>query len=303
MIRFNKTPVIVDHVPCFVEQDNYTESFGYQWNRFSKTQIDRDRDCDGSTASEQRLFGETGWTPADLSGASILEAGSGAGRFTRPLLLRTNATIYSFDFSSAVYANYTTNGQDGGDRLTIFRASIYDIPFDDDSFDYVLCLGVLQHTPDFEKSVAALIAKAKPGGQIVVDFYAVRGWWTKIHAKYALRPLTKKLSHERLLAIIDKNAGWMMRAYAGMTKIGLRKLTRFLPIVDVDGSFPKDIPEKDLREWVVLDTFDMLSPEHDHPQKIQDVAKMFEKHGATVTFAGNVDAGSGTAAVVRGVKR
>lgn len=47
----------------------------------------------------------------------------------------------------------------------------------------------------------------------------------------------------------------------------------------------------------------MLSPEHDHPQKIQDVAKMFEKHGATVTFAGNVDAGSGTAAVVRGVKR
>ena len=59
-------------------------------------------------------------------------------------------------------------------------------------------MGVLQHTPDFEASVKALIKKAKPGGEIVVDFYPVNGWWTKLNAKYLLRPFIKRLSHARL---------------------------------------------------------------------------------------------------------
>jgi len=53
----------------------------------------------------------------------------------------------------------------------------------------------------------------------------------------------------------------------------------------------------------VLDTFDMLSPEYDNPQRIGTVAKMFERAGAEVTFAGFVDNGTGRAAVVRAVKR
>ena len=54
---------------------------------------------------------------------------------------------------------------------------------------------------------------------------------------------------------------------------------------------------------MVLDTFDMLSPEYDNPQRISTVAKMFERSGADVTFAGFVDNGTGRAAVVRAVKR
>ena len=73
------------------------------------------------------------------------------------------------------------------------------MPFPDGSFDKVFCLGVLQHTPDFEASVRALVVKARPGGEIVVDFYPIRGWWTKLNAKYLLRPLTKRMSHDRLL--------------------------------------------------------------------------------------------------------
>jgi hypothetical protein len=32
----------------------------------------------------------------------------------------------------------------------------------------------------------------------------------------------------------------------------------------------------------------MFSPEHDHPQRLKTVVKMFEKHRAKVTFAGKV---------------
>ncbi len=53
----------------------------------------------------------------------------------------------------------------------------------------------------------------------------------------------------------------------------------------------------------MLDTFDMLSPEYDNPQRIGAVARMFERSGAEVTFAGLVDTVTGHAAVVRAVKR
>ena len=57
------------------------------------------------------------------------------------------------------------------------------------------------------------------------------------------------------------------------------------------------------REWTILDTFDMFSPMHDHPQRVATVARMFERAGADVEFAGFIDNGIGKAAVVRARKR
>jgi ubiquinone/menaquinone biosynthesis C-methylase UbiE len=113
--------------------------------------------------------------------------GMGDGRFSKVVLENTKGTLYSVDYSDAVTANFRNNGDIAPDRFNLFQASIYEMPFHDNSFDKVFCFGVLQHTPDFDASVKALIKKAKPGGEIVVDFYPIKGWWTKIHAKYLLR--------------------------------------------------------------------------------------------------------------------
>ena len=48
--------------------------------------------------SERRFFAETGWKAGQLAGQNLLEVGSGAGRFTRVVLQRTGATLYSVDF-------------------------------------------------------------------------------------------------------------------------------------------------------------------------------------------------------------
>jgi hypothetical protein len=66
---------------------------------------------------------------------------------------------------------------------------------------------------------------------------------------------------------------------------------------------PKYLTPAQRREWALLDTFDMFSPEYDQPQRIQDVAAMFERHGAKVTFAGSIDVGGSPSAVVRGKKQ
>jgi len=293
----NRFPIIAG-VPRVCDPENYTSNFGLQWNAFRETQIDTGQ----AGISERRFFAETAWRPEDLDGLDVLEVGSGAGRFSQVVLTHTGANLYSVDYSSAVEANLANNGAIAPGRFHLFQASIYEMPFPADAFDKVFCLGVLQHTPDFAASVKSLVDKAKPGGEIVVDFYCIRGFWTKITGKYLLRPFTRRMDQERLLELVRAHAGWIMTMAQGMNRVGLHVLTRFLPIPDL-AIMPGGLTPDQLREWVVLDTFDMLSPAHDNPQRIRTVAKMFEASGADVTFAGFVDNGTGRAAVVRAIKR
>jgi SAM-dependent methyltransferase len=298
----NRFP-LVNGAVRIVQDSNYTDSFGYQWNKFQKTQIDREHKQ--FSLSKERFFAQTQWDKEDLSGKDILEVGSGAGRFSQIVLDFTKANLYSVDYSDAVSANFKNNGHHGN-RFHLFQASVYEMPFPDNSFDKVFCFGVLQHTPDFKKSVQSLIAKAKPGGEVIVDFYPIRGWWTKIHAKYIFRPLTKRMSHEKLLGMIEKNAGWLIKLYSFFDKIGIGKLVnRFLPICDIKGTLPHSLSKEELKEWVVLDTFDMFSPQHDHPQTIATVKKWFEEFGIQVTNADFIYYGveKFSAAVVKGIKK
>lgn len=282
-----------------VADDNYTENFGYQWNKFAATQVDK---ASKLQISKTRFFAETNWDKEDLSGKNILEAGSGAGRFTQIILDYTKANLYSVDYSNAVEANYKNNGPH--QRLHLFQASIYEMPFAKAQFDKVLCLGVLQHTPDFEKSVKALIEMAKPGAEVVVDFYGVNGWWTKFHAKYLYRPFTKKISHEKLLKLIDSNIEWMIKASRFFTKIGLGNIiNRFIPICDIDGTLPASISHQQLRELCVLDTFDMFSPEYDSPQKIATVVNWFKQNGMEAVWGGKIKYDNCVASVVKGIKK
>jgi SAM-dependent methyltransferase len=258
---------IVHEVPRFCEVENYTSSFGRQWNKFQTTQIDREGI--GGDPSKRRFFAETAWQPEELKGLDVLEVGSGAGRFSRVVLEATSANLFSIDFSTAVEANWRNNRAIAPDRFHLAQASIYDMPFPDDCFDRSFCLGVLQHTPDFEASVRALVRKTKPGGEIVVDFYAIRGFWTKLNAKYLLRPFTRQMSQERLLALIDRNADRLIAMSRVLQRSGLGVLRRFLPVVDIFDALPPGLSDAELREWVVLDTFDMFSPAYDNPQRVE----------------------------------
>lgn len=280
-----------------VEDDNYTENFGYQWNKFTETQVDKSSKL---SLTKNRFFSLTNWDKEDLTGKTVLEVGSGAGRFTQIVLDNTNAELFSVDYSNAVEANYRNNGPNK--RLHLYQASIYEMPFANAQFDKVFCFGVLQHTPDVEKSVKTLIEMTKPGGELAVDFYPVKGWWTKINAKYILRPYTKKLSNEKLLKKIDKNIDWMIKTYRFLSKAGLGFLTRFIPICDINGTFPANLGKEQLREWAVLDTFDMFSPQYDQPQKIATVVKWFEKYGMKDVWGGYVEYNGKKGPLVKGIK-
>ncbi len=261
---------ILEDIPRITEIDNYSESFGYQWNIHRKTQLDS---YTGLPISTKRLYAVTHWNETtDLSGQTILEAGSGAGRFTE-VLVKTKADLYSFDYSRAVDANAKNNGS--AENLTLFQGNIFNMPFADKIFDHVFCLGVIQHTPDPEKAFFSLASKVKEGGYLYIDIYT-QSWYHYLHWKYILRPLTMRMDREKLYRLISRVAPKLIPAAKFLRKCLGRAGARLVPIVEFSHlGLTKEINE----QWAILDTLDMYSPAHDHPKTKKTVEAWFKQAG------------------------
>jgi len=267
----NKFPII-NNIPRFVDLDNYSKSFGFQWNYFRGTQVDK---VNNTEISKERVFNTTKWPLKLSSDEKILEVGSGSGRFTE-ILIQTDATIFSFDFSSAVEANSSNNSNNT--NLFLSQASVYEMPFKYNYFDKIFCLGVIQHTPDVEKSFAEMVKHLKPKGEIVIDVYA-NTLKTKFYSKYWFRPITKRIDKEVLLNFIQWYIPLWFPTSTFLLKIPIlgKFLSQIVPICNYTNTYP-NLNKSQLIEWAILDTFDMLSPEYDNPQTKQNLKKWVIKY-------------------------
>jgi 2-polyprenyl-3-methyl-5-hydroxy-6-metoxy-1,4-benzoquinol methylase len=261
---------IVRYIPRFVSQDNYASSFGFQWNRFRQTQLDS---YTGTSISRDRFLRQTGWSPAALSGAAVLDAGCGAGRFTE-VALSMGAQVFAFDYSVAVDAcreNFASHP-----NLHLLQADIYALPLQYERFDFVYCLGVLQNTPDPQKACLALPPHLKPGGQLAVDVYP-RRWVDLLHPKYCLRPITKRVPCTSLFQALEWGVPKLLRlsqASRHVPAVG-PLLRRLVPVANYEGIYP--LNERQQYEWAVLDTFDWLSPSYDKPQAAHTLRSWLEE--------------------------
>ncbi|MFC6086316.1 methyltransferase domain-containing protein [Sphaerisporangium aureirubrum] len=245
-------------IPRFVPRDNYAESFGFQWNRHRLTQLDS---VTGLPISRERLTRQSRWAPEDLRGRHVLECGSGAGRFTE-VLCESGAVVTSVDISSAVHANAASNGHHPGLRL--LQASIHDMPLPEDAFDYLLCLGVIQHTPDVERTFKSLFRHLRPGGRFCVDVYAAPVAYP--HLRQLLRPVTKRMPPDRLYALVERAVPRLLPISSALARVPLLGpyLTRLVPVANhahlgLSG-------DTTALTWSILDTFDWLAPWHEKPQ-------------------------------------
>jgi SAM-dependent methyltransferase len=246
-------------IPRFVPVENYASNFGFQWNRFRRTQLDSHS---GEPISRERLHASTGWDWSAMKGKRILDVGCGSGRFAE-VALQAGARVVGVDYSTAVDAAFDNLRAYSG--FEAVQASVYELPFWPHSFDYVYCLGVLQHTPDPAKAFSALPEQVVVGGGVAVDIYP-RLWRNVLWSKYWLRPLTKRMPASVLMRLIERAVPYLLplsRAVSAVPRVG-KRLKYALPVANYDGVY--DLSEEQINEWAILDTFDMLSPEHDHPQ-------------------------------------
>ena len=275
---------IVNFIPRFVRDDAYTASFGEQWNRYRRTQLDR---FNGTTLSRDRLLEGTGWKPDELNGQNVLEAGCGAGRFTQ-VLLDAGAKLCSLDYSSAVDASWSNNGPN--ERLTLVQADLFKIPFPLEYFDKVFCYGVLQHTPDPKRGFMSLLPHLKPGGKLAVDLYRKTPWITRWTAKYWYRPVTRRMSRDRLRRLVE----WYIPRWIPIDNALQRvRVLRYavpaiVPCWNYTGMLP--LTSEQIRSWAILDTFDALSPRYDSPQTEETLAAWCREAGledVDIQVAGN----------------
>jgi SAM-dependent methyltransferase len=172
-----------------------------------------------------------------------------------------------------VEANRRNNGR--RERLHLFQGDIRRIPLRPGTFDKVLCLGVIQHTPDPEKSFRSLATQVRPGGELAIDVYAKR-LSAMLQWKYLLRPFTKCMEKRRLYGIVTSSVDALLPATIFLKRVAGAAGGRLMPIVEFSHlGFSGELN----RQWAILDTFDMYSPAHDHPQSLSDVKRWFSEAG------------------------
>jgi len=270
---------IIRGIPRFVGLENYSEDFGSQWNRFPKTQLDS---FSGINLSETRLERCLQANLSTLKGKKILEAGSGAGRFTE-VLIKYGAVVHSFDYSNAVDANAMNNGNDP--NLVLVQADIRKIPFQKMSYDYVICLGVLQHTPNTEESIMSLWEMVKPGGALVVDHYPwnwriflalVIGISRPIYRQFILR-CPKEVRFQRVKAATDF---WFPWHWTFKDSWLMQRILRVVSPVTFHYPNIKLRDRDAYYEWALLDTHDSTTDFHKNYRTLSQIKIFLEEIGA-----------------------
>jgi SAM-dependent methyltransferase len=271
-INGNKYP-IVNFIPRFVTPGNYAENFGLEWNRHNRTQYD---ESSGFNVSKERFENETKWDK-DLSNEVILEPGSGSGRFTKHAV-ETGAMVISFDYSNAVDANYKSNGHNK--NLLIVQAGIFEMPFEKEFFDRVFCLGVLQHTPDPRKAFRCLVQILKKGGHICTDIYLKNFSKMVLSPKYLIRKFTKKMDPDKLYKLTMKYVSLMWPIALQIMKIPkIGKMINWRLMIADYSQLIKNADKEMLKEWAILDTYDMVSPAYDFPATLKTFRKWHDEEG------------------------
>ncbi|HTD09212.1 MAG TPA: class I SAM-dependent methyltransferase, partial [Solirubrobacteraceae bacterium] len=102
-------------------------------------------------------------------GSVFLEAGCGPG-FHAMRLARRGYTVKAVDFSDAVLDVVRENVRAAGleHLVDVEREDLVDLSYDDQSFDYALCWGVLMHVPKVERAIEELSRVIAPGGHLIV---------------------------------------------------------------------------------------------------------------------------------------
>lgn len=276
---------ILNDIPRFVAGHNYADHFGYQWNQFRTTQLDSYTGLPITRNRLQRCLGPDLWN--NLGGMDVLECGCGAGRFTEVLLDR-GARVTSLDLSSAVEANARNFPVTETHRIV--QADINRMPFPENSYDLVLCLGVVQHTPDPRRTIAQLYRYVKPGGSVVVDHYRWSlAWYTKTAPLF--RMVLKRLPTAASMKIVEAMVDTMLplHKWASRRRAARAVVNRISPLLTFYVLYP-ELNDKLQREWAMLDTHDSLTDWYKHRRSKEQVVRMLQEIGMEdvhAEYAGN----------------
>ncbi len=266
-------------IPRMVTQEHasYADAFGLQWKVHSKTQLDSFTGTSLSLDRARRCIGPEAWSQLQSSPPrDVLEVGCGAGRFTE-VLLQTGARVTSIDLSTAVDANQENFDQD--ERHRVLQADVMSLPFAPGQFDMVFCLGVIQHTPSPEATIAKLFEQVKPGGWLVIDHYT---WTLSRLTKSSLlvRAILKRLPPEAGMRWTERIVDVFLPMHRAVRNYPVAQalLSRVSPVLAYYHALP--LNDELQRQWALLDTHDALTDWFKRLRTTGQIRRTLESLGA-----------------------
>jgi SAM-dependent methyltransferase len=249
---------VIGGIPRLSAPSTYADSFGFEWTTYPTLQLDTAKRHE----SEKAFRTKTGFSPRDVEGKFVLDAGCGMGRFS-DVLAQWGARVVAADLSKAVEsaaANLWSS-----EEVAVLQADLRALPFDRGIFDVIVSLGVLHHTPNTFDAFRRLVPLLKPGGTISIWVYSRR--LRLLLGSELLRPLTTRMSPTRLLAVVESI---VPRVHSLRTRFPAAK-----KLLDV--AIPvSDHPDPD---WRILDTFDWYSPRYQWKHSVAEVESWFRRLG------------------------
>ncbi len=148
-------------------------------------------------------FGDAGFDLGWFAGKSCLDAGCGGGRYSIALARLGARRVEGIDLGEVNIADARQRAEAlGAGHVNFQVGSVAALPFDDASFDGVICSGVLMHTADPVKVLDELARVVRPGGLIYMLVYATEGLrWPLVQM---LRPIAAAIGFEAFDAAVGR---------------------------------------------------------------------------------------------------
>lgn len=111
----------------------------------------------------QRIIERLGAKPGD----AVLDAGCGYCHHAARLA-RAGLDVTGLDFSPSALAQAQSYLDQEKLSITLRQGSLLDLPFEKESFPFIVCWGVLMHIPDVEVALGEMARVLKCGGRIAI---------------------------------------------------------------------------------------------------------------------------------------
>lgn len=205
------------------------KAFGEEWGKFAV------HDDESVRELRKEYFDIVDETMVNRN-TYMIDIGCGSGRWTDYFTDKAGF-IEAIDPSDAVLAADNMLGKKNNVRIT--KASVDTIPWDDETFDFGMSIGVLHHIPDTRQALIDCVKKIKKGGYFYVYLYYRfdnRGFLFKtiFYLSNLLRLFISRLPAGLKKIVCDILAAliyWPLSRFAGLLhKLKLHSLAKKIPL-------------------------------------------------------------------------
>jgi len=230
-------------IPRFVEESSYNASWDYKWRVLDGGEGLNYRIIDKSDVAYQihDLFDRNDHKAAHGSavyerarGGVALDLGCGVGQYSVRLLKEFSPKkLVSLDLTGGVDVFRTIVKKRYPEllpQLLIVQASVFEMPFRDEQFDFIMSLGVLMHTGNTRQAITEMFRRLKVGGHVNFWIYCSE------NVAYSVAEPNRSFTYTMTTVVpiqkMHRRVAWWIRLFRGRMPHSV--VVRFLKFMSSD---------------------------------------------------------------------